>query len=723
MGPLALPGNRVVSVSFTLFLLMLIVISLSCSSESDEGDVLLVAPEPEEGIDIPYHIPVQPLDIVLIIDQSSSMSGFGNYPPTDPDEWRVKASHYMVSNIAAKRTTYSVPRFGVVHFGTDAPSELSVPLTFMQDDHDVQEINRGIVPLDLNWTNFIDAFREAINLFQKGNTFEEGRKAAVILLTDGEPSDPRNLTAEQYFLEIAELIGPVFSEHDIDLFVIGIDAADMSWSDHYISWLNLLPTENSTIFDLSNMKDLRAAFNEIALVLFDISGEEPELIVDTEERQFEVPAYLERVEFHVFPDDPGLVLNIIRPEGSSIQESDPDILVDKGETFSIIMAVAPEPGTWRYRIEQGRGSIEVYRNLVPVKLRMLQPRSKVILGTDNNILVEFSRQDDTPVLPHPDFPIQIELSLEGPSIAKERLIMEQIEEGLYTVERVFSPLELGQHTFTMEVQAPGALSYTDEFIVEVLGLPYLVPVLPMPGGEVRAGEVLSVEVDVFSAFEPVDFEDHFITRDTALVIAWHKAEGREESSAFYLHPTGKPGRLGGTLSSEVIRDMNQVRFRVVGELIDAEPYIGDELIVEFYGVVPIWVIYGPYVLGIIIIFSGLFFISYYRRPTWSGVLDIENTLNPIDSPGQIELNAFGKKKSLTLGKNAMVPLEAPGFEEINGTIELIKQPVDEFEQGLQRWGIKINYQVSRGAPRMTAQLLQHNDLIQIGPFAIKYFEH
>ncbi len=707
------------------FILLIIFILTACSSEPEENDLAdsaAEAPEPEEGIEVLSHLPVQPLDTVLIIDQSGSMSGTATFPATDPDDWRVRASHYIVENIAAKKTTDAIPKVGVVHFGTQAPDEYLVPLTKLESIHDVQTINKSIEPMNLGWTNFLEALQKATNLFEEANTFEQGRQASIIILTDGEPADARRLTVEEYFNEIEEFIDPFFSEKGIDLFVVGIDDADMGWTEHYKDWEVLLPTENSSLFDLESMQDLPRVFNDIVRIFYDIPEIDPVIISDTEELEFEIPAYLEVVEFHVFPKTPELTLNVIRPDGSLIKEGDHDAAVGQDDQdFYIITIKGPEPGTWQYKIEEGQGKIEVFRNMVPVKLHLRQPKSQVILGTKQKIEAEFSKQDGTLVEEHPDYPIQIDLLIEDPSGTTEHYIMDQDTAGIYVLEEEFAPQEEGRHSFVMEVEAPGAFSYTDKFAVKVVKQPYLNPITPEPNEDIQAGSEVTVEVEMLAGFEPIEFADHFTTRETALVIAWFKPEGEEESSAYYLHPTGEKSRLAGYLPYEVIRGNNQVRYRVVGELIDGKEHIGEDLIVKFTGEVPFWVPLWPWAAGLIVLAGCAWGVTYSRRPSWSGYLEIRHSTDPQKSLEQIDLDDYGKKKQLTVGKGGDIPLEDPDFGMIEGKMVLVKKEPDEFDDEPEFFVPQLNYRI-QGGDFDADVTLENNYEVQVGPFLLTWLK-
>jgi hypothetical protein len=111
--------------------------------------------------------PELPADIVMVIDQSGSMSK--GKDPTDPMGLRVKGSLAFLEFVAGRSRPNLPNRFGVVSFGTEAPLKHTVPLTPITsvEDPAVKRIGAQLIPLDLGDTSFISALRRAIQLLRE----------------------------------------------------------------------------------------------------------------------------------------------------------------------------------------------------------------------------------------------------------------------------------------------------------------------------------------------------------------------------------------------------------------------------------------------------------------------------------------------------------------------------------------------------------------------------
>ncbi|HDR00479.1 MAG TPA: VWA domain-containing protein, partial [candidate division WOR-3 bacterium] len=168
----------------------------------------------------------RPLDIVLVLDQSSSMRW------TDPENNRVEASRFFVDFLSSYWAREQDHRVGLVNFGDKKPPnpEDEVHYLISLDTANLAERNRllgRIKPLDLVYTSFIEAFRTARILFDQAPADRE-RQRVIVLLTDGEPDDTRRLSRAAYFEELIRYYNDSLA--GCNLHVIGLDINDGYWT-------------------------------------------------------------------------------------------------------------------------------------------------------------------------------------------------------------------------------------------------------------------------------------------------------------------------------------------------------------------------------------------------------------------------------------------------------------------------------------------------------------
>jgi hypothetical protein len=135
------------------------------------------------------------LDVVFIIDQSGSMSGYGGVPPTDPTEQRKYAPQAMVdllSDIALDLCPAAHHRMALVSFGArpqiDLPLSDIAPDTFSDAQTLRETLKANIVATDLGQTDPQRAFEAAADILNDVVPIGDGiRKRAIIFITDGHP--------------------------------------------------------------------------------------------------------------------------------------------------------------------------------------------------------------------------------------------------------------------------------------------------------------------------------------------------------------------------------------------------------------------------------------------------------------------------------------------------------------------------------------------------------
>jgi len=122
------------------------------------------------------------------------------------------------------------------------------------------------------------------------------------------------------------------------------------------------------------MDALKSLFNRIVQRIWHLPQVEPDVVSSGRSVEFEVEPYLAAVEFHIFPSRQGLTLKITRPAGKAVQPGkNPDTPpVKRLATGDLLVVYDPEPGRWRYDVVGGTGSIEVLRNPIPIRMKLLR---------------------------------------------------------------------------------------------------------------------------------------------------------------------------------------------------------------------------------------------------------------------------------------------------------------------------------------------------------------
>ena len=135
-----------------------------------------------------------PLDIIFVIDQSSSMSGYRNYP-TDPENQREIAVEAMVGWLGGNvlnRCPNVSHQIAVVYFGDEEKARVELPFTEISPATLAEltaleeRLNNAIESDDLGDTYPLEAFKMLPSMFANATrSTGEVRKRVVVYLTDG----------------------------------------------------------------------------------------------------------------------------------------------------------------------------------------------------------------------------------------------------------------------------------------------------------------------------------------------------------------------------------------------------------------------------------------------------------------------------------------------------------------------------------------------------------
>lgn len=463
-----------------------------------------------------------PADIVLLLDQSGSMSK--GRQPTDPNGLRASGSRSFVEFLAQRSSQDQPNRFAVVNFGSYAPRLHACPLTSIRspDDPALHSVFTKLTQLELGATNFIEAMRLGMQLLREGGSFDQPRNRALVLFTDGEPDDARNLSIAQYFTELSEFIREQVMPAKVDVFVIGIDAAGKKWSGTVSYWQEIVGRDH--VFTTPDMPALKEHFNRIVQRIWRLPEVEPVIVSSASPVEFDLEPYLSAVEFHIFPSRKGLTLNVRRPDGRVVEPGkDPDVPPVKHlSTFDLLVVYDPEPGPWRYEVVGGAGTVEVLRNPIPLRMRLISPAPVHPQGKPMRLIAEFKRTDGKPVQSHRDYPLALTADIVTPSGKRTpvNFPLERGREGVYVGEPTLeTPMETGEYQVVLKVSGGDKYHSTYPVRVQVRPIPYLLVDEPSEGIPLPPAASLPVRVRLMQAGKPLRPQEAFTNHPDHLVIA------------------------------------------------------------------------------------------------------------------------------------------------------------------------------------------------------------
>jgi uncharacterized protein YegL len=536
-----------------------------------------------------------PTDIVLLLDQSGSMSK-GKHP-TDPQGLRAQGSQSFVEFVAQRSDKEHPNRFGVVNFGSHAPRVHALPLTPIRtaDDPALRSVFDKLTLLELGDTSFIEAMQLGMQLLRESGSFEEERNRALVIFTDGEPDDARKLTIEQYFSELAQFIERDVKPAKVDVFVVGIDALGARWSATVPLWRQLVGEDH--VFTAPTMDALKSLFNRIVQRIWHLPQVEPEVVYSGRSVEFEVEPYLAAVEFHIFPSRQGLALKITRPDGKAVQPGkDPDTPPVKRLAMGDLLVVYdPEPGRWRYEVVGGTGRVEVLRNPIPIRMKLISPAPVHPQGKPMRLIAEFKRADGKPVPSYRDYPLALAGEITTPSGKRTpvKFPLERGKNGVYVGEPALeAPMETGEYRILLKVL--GGERYRAEYPVrvQVEPIPYLLVDEPREGVSIAPSPAVSVRARLLKAGKPVRPQDEFTNHPDYLVIAQviESPDGKKGEAVWLrcAEEVEQPNTFFGQVPTASKLEGNYtLALRLAPEEV-AKQSVADVTVIEFVSRSPLW---------------------------------------------------------------------------------------------------------------------------------------
>ncbi len=296
------------------------------------------------------------------------------------------------------------------------------------------------------------------------------------------------------------------------------------------------------------MKELYAKYNEVVRRIFEIPEVSPDVV--TEEVAFEVQPYLDKLEFHIFPESRELKLGISRPDQTSVQAEDKEVSLQKGEGYDILTLREPQPGGWKYKILEGKGRILVLRNPVPFRLTLVEPEDVHPLGKPLLLKAQFIKGEGEEIAEHPHYPLAFAAKVITPK--KEETNVQFLESRkvgtVYYADKVIPAPEPGKYVIKLTVKGGAKFETTATREVFVHSYPYLEVIRPAALQSHPLSDHVAVEVTLKRDDSPTDPEKEFDNHPNALILAQLKdSPDHIESPTIWLTQEGGKGIFRGAI--------------------------------------------------------------------------------------------------------------------------------------------------------------------------------
>lgn len=653
-----------------------------------------------------------PIDIILMLDQSGSMNGTAGSPATDPGNLRVEASKYFIRNLSAVSEYEPYLRVGVVNFGTNAPSEYTNELkqvTSNPNDSNTAQLIESVKSLSLGYTSFIDGLKKSYEQFTKFNTQKENRKPVIVIFTDGEPDDTRHLSLDSYFNEIDSFYKNYLKKINCEIYVIGIDATGQTWNKTITYWKRILSENN--VIKIDQMEDLFQKYNELIQKIFYLPTSHPD-IMTTNNLGFEVPPYLEKIQFDVFPSTKDIVIEIKDAEGNIVSEKNANVQIQSFPTYTTIVVYNPSPGKWEYTIIKGKGLVKIYKTSIPNKMNLVAPESKQTLGKSFNVIFAFLKSDGSEIEILPEYPLVFSGRIITPLNEITYLDFTKEGKGIYVSSQSFTPEEEGKHTIVLTATGRNGFEIKNEFIINVLKQPFVDVIFPSPNSTIKGFKKdLKIEVRLLYEKQEINPLNYFSTDPNSLIWAQlvRLPDGTKSKYVIPLEMSSTEiGKFEGTLPVKLNQKGKYIlKVELSGKMLPSKELFEDTETVTFT-VMPSFIdnifMYKYYILIFVAIIIVLIFIFYERKPRLEGTLTVDNT----------EYYLRGTKMTIG-GKGCNIVINPDSKEKLGYIIARVVKG----EEGASKV-IEIHHRASPEERGFIVEYLNDGDSIQIEGKIFKY---
>jgi len=407
------------------------------------------------SINVAYANDDSGIDVVIVIDQSGSMSGnllgSTSHPqPNDQYGHRISISKYIIDRLAEHvEGTSFVHRVSIIEFGTK-PNVFLSNLALAYDPNLpgaalrlVKQRLYLLEPAKLDYTNTPDAIKKALAEFKKMVT--GNRKKFLLLITDGRPSLPKVSTRK--LRKNTKRYTTSLTQKGVEIWDVGLNDNDNYWHEYDGQFWEKIAGHDRHNTPRARLVD--PVFPHLSSVIRYIVDEWLQGIKLQE--QFDeafCPPYLRRMVFDAHFNKAGARLDIINPNGGVISPS------SETDTYARYVIDDPDHGIYTLKKLSGFG-YKIYTEKYSPTLVFLSPKTTINQNDETRVVFQVNRTHTALNKIELKYPIDASIRIVSPSGDEKKLKAQFEGNGKFVAKWIFQ--EEGKH----EISFQGTVRYQD----------------------------------------------------------------------------------------------------------------------------------------------------------------------------------------------------------------------------------------------------------------------
>ncbi|HID61184.1 MAG TPA: VWA domain-containing protein [Anaerolineae bacterium] len=494
--------------------------------------VLSPLPACAQGGSDERHRQVPNLDVIMIVDESETM-----WNHTDTEGVRVNTVNFFIDMLTSERSG-SVHRLGIVAFGTEP---YVIPYTLLDSQAAAEALKEQYATVhksieshkDVEYTDVNRALRAALEMMEGER--EPGRKPAIILISDGQPTNPRvsekkgRDTVVAYLGETRSLleqlrdypymdgICPAPKGAPLYMVGIGVDKLEESSSPDFIAlyrefWQEVSARAGGYYKEADRVQEMQGISTYIFSELL-CTPATPSLAVHSPQvLEYQVYNSYFQIFFTISAkENPELAATVYRPRedgtagGAALSRDEEGVSwQSNGVDYEVwgVRYTEPWAGTWQVVLE-GEGRAEFSYVFFPNMTMNLYEPDGGFLPADKPLTIRAGIVDENgqPVdVPVKDFQVEIE----GEGGFRKQLPLEK--DGDTFVAQLEALEQTGEYSLTLHALLPDGTPLYEHKWFTLISAPWVEVTEPIRGSSYMPAESIPLQAKVHLA-GAASFED------------------------------------------------------------------------------------------------------------------------------------------------------------------------------------------------------------------------